>query len=86
MKPGWKRSKRSAPDACRGCGEPVRRWKDERGRDQVNLDPTTELCVRCIARHPIERRHRAVSSCRRPALSPRPLRFDPRAAAARNDD
>ncbi|HXO85201.1 MAG TPA: hypothetical protein VN803_06725, partial [Gemmatimonadales bacterium] len=28
---------------CRGCGEPERRWVDERGRRQVNLDPTTGL-------------------------------------------
>lgn len=67
----------AAPRACRGCGVPERQWKDDRGREQVNLEPTTQLCVTCLPKW------------RRGELEPQQpeqLAFDARAAAARNDE
>lgn len=66
---------------CPGCGEAERRTKDARGKDLLNLDPTTGLCVRCLvtrgaARHQFHSRRATTQG----------QVFDARAAAARNNE
>jgi hypothetical protein len=88
------------PRTCAGCGIPERRWEDRRGRPQVNLEPFSGLCRPCLTKRSAERqaeqltfhsrlaaRTGEVIDTRTPPRDPRdPPVFDPRAAAARNDD
>jgi hypothetical protein len=60
---------------------PEHRWKDTRGRWQVNLDPTTGLCVGCLSNPSVRRELRSGRWTQDRAAA-----FDARAAAARNDE
>jgi len=64
----------TAQRTCPNCHVPESRWT-ENGRPCVNLDPITGNCVRCLAELAKEMG----------ATVRRPLPFDARAAAARND-
>lgn len=61
---------------CGGCGEPECRWTDAAGRQHLNLEPTSGLCLACLV---------ARAKGRPARQKPSAPVFDPRAAAARND-
>jgi hypothetical protein len=65
------------PRKCVTCLLPERRWKDEKGREQVNLSPITTQCVDCLIAYTKETNETMRSQ---PELT-----FDARAADARND-
>ena len=57
---------------CKRCGLLEHRQKDAKGRETLNLDPVSGLCVSCLSQ----------------SLGPKPMEptpFDPRKAAA-NDE
>lgn len=58
---------------CKRCGLPKDRKTDKAGRQLVNLDPTTGLCVTCLVKEAMAKPF------------PKDELFDPRAASARND-
>jgi hypothetical protein len=35
---------------CLGCGVRQERWKDRKGIEATNIDPTTGLCVACLVK------------------------------------
>lgn len=65
------RAEKAGLRACKSCGLPEHRRKDDKGRDTVNLDPVSGLCVPCLAK--------AVCQQVKP-MDPEP--FDARKAAA----
>lgn len=81
----------TTPRCCPDCGLEEHRKLDERGREVVNLSPMTNQCVTCLGKAALAKhifRSRLITNAgeQRDIRIACRERFDPRAAAARNDE